>query len=411
MSEAHLTIAQARRIALWRQGLLGEPVGTDASSAPYASVRSMLKSLGAVQLDTISVLARSHELVAYARLGALPRSTIERGYWNGSSSFEYWSHAASILPMSVWPWFAFRRRHFVRRRHHWHNVNQTTVRAVLGRLESEGALTTTEFGGTRGTSTWWGWSDAKIAVEWLLNTGQVVCTRRTGWKRIYELAEHRIAEHLRVPPDAVMVDEVTGPADDQCLQFLVNASLQSLGIGTLSDIADVHRLTIGQVRAHLPKSATTVTVQGWDQPAYASGQALRWLSSEDGTASRSVLLSPFDSLIWHRDRTQRLFGMRHRLEAYTPAARRQFGYFAMPVLHEGQLVGRVDPARQGSTLIAKKVTFEANARGSVARSAIHGTARALVEAGRWTGCVDIVINEVVPARAAPALRAAVAASA
>ncbi len=151
----------------------------------------MLRALGAVQLDTISVLARSHELVAYARLGPVGRARIEDAYWGGEA-FEYWSHAASILPQTEWPWFAFRRRRMRERQRRWHAVHRPAVDAVREQLASDGALTTKDLGGAKASAEWWDWSEAKIAVEWLLDVGEVVCVERRGWRRVYDLAERAI---------------------------------------------------------------------------------------------------------------------------------------------------------------------------------------------------------------------------
>ena len=402
-----LTGREARRIALWRQGLLGTPPAPGTRARQVERVRALVRDLGAVQLDTISTLARTHELVAHARLGAVARPAIEEAYWDGDSSFEYWSHAACILPMDSWPLFAFRRRHFARRRSHWHEVDDAEVRRVVRRMRADGPVTTGDLGGAKSSSEWWDWSGAKIAVEWLLNVGTVVCTQRRGWRRVYDLAERAIPADLRTGPTPKgwrTRDGVQGPADDECLATLTARSLDVMGVGTLDDIADVHRLTRGQVQRHLTDAgAVPVQVQGWDAPAFASSDALAWLDSGDSRRSRTTLLSPFDSLIWHRPRTQRLFGMEHRLEAYTPAPKRVHGYFAMPVLHGDALVARVDPKRERAGLHARRVTLEDDRT-----STITGTARALREAATWVGADDVIVDEVVPASATSALRRAVA---
>src|SRR4051794_23966490 len=169
----------------------------------------MLRALGAVQLDTISVLARSHELVAYARLGPVGRDAVERAYWSGGA-FEYWSHAACVLPVTEWPWFAFRRRRLLARQKRWHDVHQPAVDAVRERLRTQGPLTTKELGGAKASAEWWDWSEAKIAVEWLLDVGEVACVERRGWRRVYDLADRAI-------PDGLRREE---PSDEACLERL-----------------------------------------------------------------------------------------------------------------------------------------------------------------------------------------------
>jgi uncharacterized protein YcaQ len=364
----------------------------------------MLRSLGAVQLDTISVLARTHELVAYARFGAIDRGAIESAYWNGDSSVEYWSHAACILPIESWPLFAFRRRHFARRGIRWHEVSQKSIETVLARLGSEGPLTTKDIGGAKSSGEWWDWSDSKIAIEYLLDTGVVVCTSRVGWRRVYDLAERVIPSSLRNRRGWRDDEGIIGPSDEECIRALVFAGAEVMGVGTIDDIADVHRISKADVSRHAPElGLVAVSVSGWRESAWATPASLEWLESGARPRSRTTLLSPFDSIIWHRPRTQRLFGMQHRLEAYTPAPKRVHGYFAMPVLHRGELVARVDPKREGATLVASRVTLE---EGSVSNAA-EGVAAALIEASRWVGCEEIRIDTVIPSSAAREVRSAV----
>lgn len=407
MSAASLTAGEARLIALWRQGFI-EPIGGQTPGrirragevSRSRAVEVMLDHLGAVQLDTISVLARSHELVAYSRFGAIGRDAVDRAYWAGGTSFEYWSHAACLLPMESWPLFALRRRHFARKGVRWHDVTSSAVTQVLAQLTADGPLNTTHIGGAKRGGEWWDWSDAKVAIEWLLDIGTVVVTRRVGWRREYDLAERAVPARLREQPGFVDQDGIVGPPDDACLRELVRRSAQVMGVGTTGDIADVHRLPNKAVDAHAADAGLLrVTVEGWRQPAWATAEALAWLGASPRATVRTTLLSPFDSLVWHRPRTERLFGMAHRLEAYTPAAKRVHGYFAMPVLHQGRLVARVDPGRAGSTLEARRVTLE-----TTSRSALHGTAKALREAATWVGASDVTVGDVVPASAAAALR-------
>lgn len=404
-----LSADEARLIALWAQGFI-EPIdGATPGAAQRMGVdrrsrlvHSMLRHLGAVQLDTISVLARSHELVAYARFGAIGRDPVEDAYWNRSLSFEYWSHAACILPIESWPMFAFRRRFYEQRGIRWHHVTRSAIKPVLKRL-ADGPISTSDIGGAKKGGEWWDWSDSKIAIEWLLDIGTVVCSRREGWRRVYDLAE-------RVVPGDVREQDLT---DEECLVAIVAEAARTLGVGTAGDIADVHRVKAADARRLAPDAALVpVKVEGWKDPAWATEQALEWISSRPRATVRTTLLSPFDSLVWHRPRAERIFGMTHRLEAYTPADKRVHGYFAMPVLHQGELIARVDPKREKATLNARRVTFEESALrrdGSAKPSAIHGVASALREAARWVGSQSVVVDEVVPATAAAGLRHEVAA--
>ncbi|WP_411145268.1 winged helix-turn-helix domain-containing protein [Streptomyces sp. x-80] len=369
----------ARRLALRAQGLLGSP-------DRRGGVRGVLRQLGAVQLDTISVLARSHELVPYARLGAVGRPAVEAAYWGDTRSFEYWSHAACILPIEEWPLFAFRRRAYRARQSWHHDLPQAAYDAVLAQLTAEGPLTATELGGAKNGGPWWDWSEAKIAVERALMLGEVVCTERRGWKRVYDLAERAVPEPLRA-------DDLD---DTECVRRLVAQAGAAMGVATRADLADYHRLKGEQVDSVLADSGLLpVEVEGWSKPAWADPAAL---AAPPRGRHRTTLLSPFDSLIWDRPRTERIFGFTHRLEAYVPRPKRIHGYFAMPLLAGGQLVGRVDPAREGTTLVARQVSM-------AGRKAVRPMARALYEAAGWVGCDTVRLMRCDDPTLATALRA------
>ncbi len=378
MSPISLSAAEARRLALRAQGLLGAP-------DRRAGVPGVLRRLGAVQLDTISVLARSHELIPYARLGAVGRPAVETAYWGSQTTFEYWSHAACILPVEEWPLFAFRRRAYRERGQLWsHQLTPETYGHVLDKLRAEGPLTSTELGGAKKTAEWWDWSDTKIAVERALAFGDVVCTERRSWKRVYELAERA------VPPE--LYGQELG--DEECLRRLVAQAGAALGVATRADLMDYHRLKGGQVDSVLADSGLVpVEVADWGAPAWADPAAL---ATEPRGRHRTTLLSPFDSLIWDRARTERIFGMAHRLEAYTPKPKRVHGYFAMPLLAGGQLVGRVDPAREGRTLVARQISLDAP-------KYVEAAASALREAAEWVGCTAVRIETLGDEELRPAL--------
>ncbi|MEV7567694.1 winged helix-turn-helix domain-containing protein [Streptomyces tanashiensis] len=377
---AELSADEARRIALRAQGFLGAP-------DRRAGVRGVLRALGQVQLDTISVLARSHELIPYARLGAVGRPAVEEAYWTGAHAFEYWSHAACVLPVEEWPHFAFRRRAYRDRPHWGHELSAGAYDKVIDQLRAEGPRTATELGGAKNKGEWWDWSDAKIAVERALMYGEVVVVERRGWKRVYDLAERAI-------PQALLHDDLD---DAACVRRLVRQAGEALGVGTRADIADYHRIKGEQFDAVVEAAGLVpVTVAGWGKPAWADPAAL---AAEPRGRHRTTLLSPFDSLIWERARTERIFGFTHRLEAYVPKQKRIHGYFAMPVLAGGRLVGRVDPAREGRTLVAKQVSLDGP-------KAVPAVARALQEAAAWVGCDAVAVERMDQPELAKALVAA-----
>ena len=408
-ADPQLSADEVRRITLYSQGFLG-------AAARRGGVTGMLRRVSAVQLDTISVLARSHELVAYARLGPVGRDAVERAYWpaRNTTTFEYWAHAACILPIADWPYYAWRRRAIAARGQRWHKVSEDACEQVLGRLRDEGPLTATQLGGAKAGGPWWDWSEVKIAAEWLLDTGRAVCVRRAGWRRIYDL------------PDRVMPAELLGlePTDDECLSHLVGTVSRALGVATHADFLEYQRLNgYGlQLRdsARLDEAADSaglvpVTVPGAAAAggsggssaragkrlirAWADPVALAWLAPGGRGTHRTTLLSPFDSLVWDRKRTLRMFGYRHLFEPYVPKEKRERGYFTMPLLAGGQIAGWVDPARSGKTLIARNVFIERPA-------AVVPMARALAEAARWTGCDNVIAERVQPTPLAQQLAAA-----
>jgi uncharacterized protein YcaQ len=409
-SEVTLTPDDVRRMTLRAQGFLG-------ATARRGGVPAMLRRVGAVQLDTISVLARSHELVAYARLGPVSRQQIEQAYWHARkpAAFEYWAHAACVLPIEQWPYFAFRRRALRARGVRWHQSHAETCDKVLARLRAEGPLTATQLGGAKAGGPWWDWSDVKIAVEWLLDTGDVICARRTGWRRVYDVPE-------RVLPAELLAAD---PSDAECITYLAGVSARALGVVTHADLVEYHRLNFltsqtGQhtrlvADAALAAGLTPVTIAGPQVPGRGAGRgpggagSAAWADpaalAQDAAGGRErnrvTLLSPFDSLIWDRKRTRQMFGFEHSLEAYVPKHKRVHGYFTMPLLAGGRLAGRVDPAREGTTLVARKLSLER-------ASAAEPMAQALREAASWVGCDDVRLEQVEPAQYAPRLAAALA---
>jgi uncharacterized protein len=396
-AEVTITPDEARRMTLRAQGFLG----ATSWRANRSGVAAMLRRVGAVQLDTISVLARSHELVACARLGPVPREQIEQAYWHPArpAAFEYWAHAACVLPLEQWPFFSFRRRAFRARGVRWHSSHVQTCEKVLARLHAEGPLTATQLGGAKAGGPWWDWSDVKIAAEWLLDTGDVICVQRTGWRRVYDLPE-------RVLPGELLGPELT---DLECLAYLAGVTARALGVVTHADLVDYHRLnfpsrekgrytrlvTEAALAAGLiPVAMAGTAASGWADPAALDRVA-------DRGRHRVTLLSPFDSLVWDRKRTRRMFGFEHSLEAYVPKHKRVHGYFTMPLLAGGRLVGRVDPARDGRTLVARQVSLERAA-------AAEPMAQALREAASWVGCDDVRLEQIQPPEHASRLAAALA---
>lgn len=354
-----IALDQARAIALRAQGFGSE----------FDSVAAVLQHLGAVQLDTISVLARSHELVPRARVDATTEQILDT-YWRTGSAFEYWSHAASVVPMASWPLYSFRRRHYLRKYADELQRLRGERQRVVRRLRAEGPLTATALGGAKAPGTWWSWSDTKHVLEILLATGQVATVSRTGWRREYALTEQVIPQSLRS----------LHLSDRECQRRLVEQAGHAMGIATIADLADYPRLKQAEVKEVLAStSLIPVSVEGWKEAAWLHPD---FLNVSAIPSHAPVLLSPFDSLIWSRKRTERVFGYRHKLEIYVPKADRHHGYFTTPVLAGGAIVGMVDPKRDGHRLLIQNVVAE--------RSAMPAVVHAVERAAHWVGATQVV---------------------
>jgi uncharacterized protein len=349
-----LSLDQARRVALAAQGLAAP---ARAAPAGPATLRATLERLGAIQIDSINVVARSHELVLHARAGRHDRAAFERAVYRGRAGFEYWGHAASFLPMAHFRLCLPRMRRLAQATRGWwvdiRSRNQHLYRPVLDRIRAEGPLAASAFrdpdGPRRGS--WWDWAPAKHVLEDLFDQGVLLVHDRVNFERRYDLAE-------RVLPPGLDTSE---PTPAEAARELTLLAARHLGVGTAADLADYYRLPSAQAKAALAEVVSAgllqeVTVAGWARPAYL----LPGTRVPRRLAHPPVLLSPFDSLIWSRERTERLFGFRYRLEVYVPAPKRVHGYYVMPVLAGGRLVARLDPKhdRQAGRLVLRGFHIE-----------------------------------------------------
>jgi uncharacterized protein YcaQ len=391
-SGADVSAREARRAHLVAQGLLGRRI----SGGPAG----VLAQTRGIQLDTISVLARSHELTALARLGPVRREHIEAAYWGGPPfrAMEFWYHAACVVPIEEWPNLAWRREEIRRRGFRWHRIDDIDAvgRSVLAQLRGRGPLTAKELGGAKRGGPWWDWSETKIAAEWLLDIGEVVCTTRKGYQRVYDLPERAI------PPELLRAEVPKARA----VETLVERAVNALGVASAADVAAYAGVKRPEVLTALAALDGTrldrVSVEGWKDDGWAAPGALDHPAVNGKVRARPVLLSPFDGVICDRPRVERHFGFHHRLEAYVPRHKRVYGYYTMPVLAGDQLVARVDPAREGRTLVARSVHFEALSPAGLVRAA-RAVAAALGEAARWVGCDGVAVERVEPGEARPAL--------
>ena len=334
-----LSRAEARRAALAAQGFRTR---RSAATSGWPRIEQAVRTMGLLQIDSVNVLVRSHYLPAFSRIGPYDQGQLDRRSVapKGRRLFEYWAHEASFLPMDsqpLWRWRMARARtgdgiyqglvRFARNRADY-------VTAVLNQVANRGPLTVRDLdapGESRGP--WWGWSDGKIALEYLFWTGQVTAAGRRNFERVYALTEHALpAEILNRPT----------PDEAEAMRALVGQAASALGVATEADLRDYFRLPVDACRAAVADLVTSGTlvparVEGWPQPAYLAADA-----DVPARVAATALLSPFDPLIWNRNRTERVFGFRYRLEFYTPAEKRRFGYYVLPFLMNGRLVGRVD---------------------------------------------------------------------
>jgi uncharacterized protein YcaQ len=334
-----LTLAEARRIALAAQGFgAARPAGVVRGS----DVVRCARRLGLVQIDSVNVLVRSHYLPFFSRLGPYRQELLDEAAYAGRRRrlFEYWGHEASLLPVEHHRLLRWRMERAARGEGLWGGVARFGVEQraycerVLQEIAQRGPLGVSELAaGGRRKGGWWGWSEGKVALEWLFWSGRITTHSRRRFERVYDLTE-------RVLPRAAL--EAPTPAVEEAQRELVRIALRAQGLATERDLRDYFRLPATDARERIAELAEAgelrpVHVEGWRQVAYVTPD-LRVPRRIETCA----LLSPFDSLVWHRERVQRLFDFHYRIEIYTPAHRRLHGYYVLPFLLGDRLVARVD---------------------------------------------------------------------
>ncbi len=378
---------EARRISLAAQGFRARPEKAPARSKLLKSI----DDLGVVQIDSVNVVSRTHYLPLFSRLGAYERADLEALAWGKAPAlFEYWGHEASLLPLELYPLFQWRMQAARAGEGVWKGVarflheQKPMLAHVLDEVRRRGPLSASELEvGDKGAGGWWGWSDAKRAMECLFWAGEIaVATRRNSFERLYDLPE-------RVIP-ARLVGAVT-PSRDDSIRELVRRSAKALGVATERDLRDYYRL--GVKPAALAIAALVehgeirpVKVEGWKDIAYLSKEAAR-----PRRGNSHALLSPFDNAIWHRERTERMFGMRVVLEIYTPAPKRLFGYYVLPFLEDEALTARVDlkADRKTSALVVQA----AHAEPSLTRDTPDRLAAELRLMAAWLGLASVEVRD------------------
>ena len=333
MAPTQVSLAQARRISLAAQGF-ADP--RPAGRVDRRHLRRALDRMGLIQIDSVNVLVRSQELPLFARLGPHPRSLIADATAAGEL-FEYWVHEACHVPTEHHPLHRWQMDSMHKWSKYWdvHRRRPQYFDEVLARIDADGPVTSGDLServGKKGQ--WWDWDDAKVALEHLFWKGLVTATRRPNdFARVYDLTERVIPAEILARPAL--------PEREARKEMLVLAARHH-GVGTLADLVDYHRQKLTPCKpliAELVEEGRVreVRVEGWEQPAYMHPEA-RTPRSIDACA----LLSPFDPVCWYRDRSERLFGFHYRIEIYTPAPKRVYGYYVLPILWGDSLVGRAD---------------------------------------------------------------------
>jgi uncharacterized protein YcaQ len=387
-----LTSAQARRIALAAQGFAApRPAGRITAR----HIRRVLDQIAILQIDSVNVFARAHYLPVFARLGPYPRDVLDRltGYVakpNGTELFEYWAHAASLVPNGMHPLLRWR----MQRAHvePWQSIrriaedNPGLVDDVLALVTEQGPITAGDTGIPRPAPRpghMWNWHDGKVALEYLFYEGRVTTAKRVNFERYYDLTERVLPAELLARPT---------PSEAEAKRELVRAAARALGVATEADLRDYFRISHVSSKAAVAElvgagELVPVEVTGWDAPAYLWHAARR----PRAVAARA-LLAPFDPLIWFRERVERVFGFRYVLEIYVPEAKRQFGYYVLPFLLGETFAARVDlkADRQAGVLRVQSAWVEP---GLDPRHVAEELAAELALAASWLGLDDIQVGQ------------------
>ena len=380
-----LSIADARALALAAQGF---DTPRPENKATQRHVNSLISRLGVIQIDSVNVLVRSQELPLFSRLGNHDRNAIPKAT-ESQKIFEYWGHEAAHLPVEIHPLFRWRMEAArLGKARHWgltsfYDDNKAFVKRMLKHVEKNGPTTSRELGTrTEKKGTWWDWDESKTALEYLFLTGQLMSRGRgTDFARIYDTPE-------RVLPANIL--DAPAPTEHDARKQLLIRSAIAQGVATASDLADYYRQKPAAVKPLITElleegELREVAVDGWTERAFVHRSA-----KLPKQLHATALLSPFDSLVWCRPRNERLFDFHYRIEIYTPKEKRKFGYYVLPFMMNGQMVGRVDlkADRANSKLLVHSVHTEKRIKRSTINDSLNNELRAMA---LWLG-LDKVVN-------------------
>jgi hypothetical protein len=398
-----LTAAQARRLALAAQGF----ARPHPAAVGTRQLNDLLDRLRVLQLDSVSVFARSHYLPVFARLGAYDPAALDALIFARRGRYtEYWAHEAAIIRRDDWPLWHWKREALRERytaKSAWVRENTAMLDWLLRELDSTGPMTVADVEhdvAKERRGPWWGWSDVKEGLEYLFAFGDVVSGGRRGFSRVYALPHQVGLADLH----AVAMPRVEAQRE------LVRRSVRALGVGTVADIADYHRLKIQPTQDALRSLLETgeverVDVAGWGRDGRDGAAFVVPGVSIPRRIETTALLSPFDPVVWSRDRALRMFGFHYRIEIYTPAPKRQYGYYTLPVLVDDALAGRVDlkSDRAAGVLRVQSAWVEP---GVLPEAFAERLVPLLRSAAAWQGLTEVHVAEPLWGDAAAAVRAA-----
>ncbi len=358
-----------------------------------------IRRIGCLQIDTISVVARSHYLVLWSRVGQYQPELLDELHHPDHALFEYWGHAASLLPIELYPYFRRRMLAWQVKQFGgsdpWPNENKQLIDEVLEAVREHGPLSSSHFERPDPDEpveawSWWGGKPANRALDVLWSAGALAIHRRVNFQRHYDLAE-------RVFPEQV---ESEVPDEHQERRVLATRAVEALGVGFPQDINDYYRTKWGApttraVLAELERGGEIFGVEVDDIGLAYVAESSRPLLAQvvaGRRPTRTTFLSPFDNLVWERRRTEALFDFDYLLECYTPAAKRKYGYFTLPILDQGKLIGRLDPKvdRREKILYLRSIHLEDNVKLDVATTQrLHG---ALCDFATFNGATSVVVQ-------------------
>lgn len=334
-----------------------------------------------LQVDSVNVFERAHYMPLFSRLGSYDKSELDNlmGGFN-PKLIEYWAHEASIIKTDELPLFHWRMNE-----NRYRNWDENLAKMITRELQTRGPLTTSDFEHPEHArkGPWWGWSDVKRTLERMFFCGALVSGGRTKFKRIYALPEQVLPSELMVNP----------PSKDEAQKELLVKSAISHGIGTQKDLADYFRLTASQVTHLLHELVEEgrllqAEVSGWQSIAYLAPSTNLTPSKHRGT----TILSPFDPVCWNRDRTSRIFGFDYKIEIYVPQPKRVYGYYSLPILHNGDLIARIDlkSNRQENKLQVQSTWAETD---KAPKFPIAEVTKHLRQVAKWQGLAGVEATE------------------